>query len=181
MMRQGFLILVGLALLSACSMRVPDFLGREGGGGVTYGLREEEPDTPDPVALPLRTAQADRALDGTILRAEGVSPTQGYYGAQLKPANETRSDANGVVVLDFVAIPPSGPQNIGPERTRVMRAALFFSDGELRKIKSFQIKGATNAMTIVAPRPPVAPPVLATDIPGLEPEPDDIQQAPLTP
>lgn len=168
-MRHGFLMIAGVVLLAGCSAGVPDFLGREGGGAQTgmFSAAGDKTPLPDPVPLPMRTAVAERALNGVILRATGVSATQGYYGAQLVPVNNGAPDAAGIVTLELMAFPPTESQAIGPERTRTLSAAAFYSNQALRKIKAFRVKGGTNVLTLPAPKPPAAPPILATDIPTL--------------
>ena len=62
---------------------------------------------PDPVPVPMRSATAERALHGVIVRVEGEAPTQGYYGAELRPLGDGAPDAAGVVSFRFVAMPPA--------------------------------------------------------------------------
>ncbi len=147
-------------------MDMPGFLGREGNANANYGAASKE-DIPDPVPLPLTMAVAERAGGGVILRVEGVSPTQGFYAATLLPLNDGAPDAAGVVTLELVAVPPAAPGAVGPERTRQLSAAAFYPNRMLKPITGFRVRGGQNVITVTAPRPPVAPPVLATDIPDL--------------
>jgi hypothetical protein len=64
-MRNGLLLLAGAWLLAACGGGMPDFLGREGGDGF-YRVGGEE--LPDPVPVAMRSATAERALNGVIVR-----------------------------------------------------------------------------------------------------------------
>ncbi len=145
-MRDRLLILAGLALLAGCSMELPGFLGREESGSGSYQLNDDEP-APDPVPLPLRSAEAERALHGVILRVQGVAPTQGFYAAQLLPA-AAGPDAAGIVGFELVAIPPSGPEAVGPERTRVLDAAVFLPNLALRDLRGVRVAGAGNVRTL---------------------------------
>lgn len=168
-MRYDFLILAGMTLLAGCSFDVPDFLGREGNGAQSnaFSVGGDAPVVPPPVTLPLRSAEAEAALHGVILRAEGISPTQGYYAALLTPLNGGAPDAAGIVTFDLTAIPPTGVEAVGPEGTRTLRAAFFFPNSTLRDIRAMRIKGGANVLTVTAPRPPVAPPILSEEVPRL--------------
>ena len=64
-MRNGLILLAAAALAAGCSMEIPDFLGREGGSDGYYRLGGEEP-PPEPRAVALRQAEAERALHGVI-------------------------------------------------------------------------------------------------------------------
>ncbi len=163
--RAGAVVLIGL-LLTGCGGGVPGFLGREGNANANYAANPAV-SIPDPVPLPLRMAVAERGAFGVILRVEGLAPTQGFYEAALLPLNEGRPDAAGVVSLELVAIPPTPPGAVGPERTRTLSAATFFSNRALKPVSAFRVRGGQNVITVVAPRPPETPPVLATDIPTL--------------
>ena len=132
-MRARFIILASLAALAGCTVELPGFLGREGSGTGSYQLNDDEP-APDPVAVPLRTAEAERALYGVIVRAQGVAPTQGYYGAQLAPT-AAGPDAAGILGFELIAIPPSLPEAVGPERTRLLDAAVFLPNLALRDLR----------------------------------------------
>jgi len=125
---------------------VPDFLGREGSGGGSYSLRP--PPQADPVPVPMRTARAERGLGGYIVRAEAVAPTQGYYAAELAPLGGGVPDANGVLRYQLVARPPSGPQAVGPDRTRELRAGLFVPNRALRDMRAVHIAGSNTAQTL---------------------------------
>lgn len=146
LMRNGFLGLAGLVLLTGCSMQVPGFLGREGNGSSTYS-RKAAP-LADPVEVPLRTAVVERGLYGVILRAESVTPTQGYYKAELGPLGNGAPDAAGIVDIRITALPPTGAQAVGPDRTRTLRAAVFFPDLALKGVKGFRVKGGPTVLTV---------------------------------
>jgi hypothetical protein len=142
----GLLLLAALGALAGCSVEVPSFLGRESGGGASYSLRGEP--LPDPVAVPLREAALDRGLYGVVLRVHGPAPTQGYFGAQLRPINNAVPDAAGISSFEFVALPPSSPQAIGPERTRELSAAVFVPTLALNELRGFRVGGAGTTQTV---------------------------------
>lgn len=143
--RTGILLIAGAAVLAGCGggggggMEVPGFLGREGNEKGFFNTRGE--DIPDPVLLPVGQVASERALYGAIVRVAGVAPSQGYWGAELRPLGEG-PDADGVLAFDFIATPPADPENIGASSTRTMTAAVFVPTITARKVKSVQIRGA---------------------------------------
>jgi hypothetical protein len=145
-MRNRSLLVAGV-LLAGCSMEVPPFLGREGSGAGTYSL-DEEP-LPEPVPVPLRRAEAERGLHGVIVRAEGIAPTQGYWGAELRPA--AGPDAAGVLGFQLVAVPPPAPEAVGPERTRVLTAGVFLPNLALEDLSAVRVAGAAGVRTLPLP------------------------------
>jgi hypothetical protein len=146
-MRNGLLIFVGLLALGGCSVEMPDFLGREGTGASTYTLGGGDP-LPDPVAVPLRRAELERALHGVIVRVEGIAPRQGYFGADLLPLGGGSADAAGLVTYQLIAIPPEVPGAIGPERTRLLTAAVFVPNRALKGLRGFRVAGVQSSSTL---------------------------------
>jgi hypothetical protein len=79
---------------------------------------------------------------GAIVRATGLSPSQGYYDAELvaRPLDE-----NGVLVYDFRLMPPPGPTPAGAPRTREVTVAAHLSKIKLASISEIVVQGAQNA------------------------------------
>jgi hypothetical protein len=145
-MLNGLLLLAGFGLLAACSMEMPAFLGREGGGQGFYNVRGEPP--PEPRPVPLREATLERALHGVIIRVDGVAPTQGYYSAALIPLRDGSPDAAGIISFEFMAVPPAGPQAVGPARSRRLTAAVFIPNLALKDLNGFRVAGAGTVHTL---------------------------------
>jgi hypothetical protein len=145
-MLNGLLLLAGFGLLAACSMEMPSFLGREGGGQGFYNVRGEPP--PEPRAVPLREATLEPALHGMIIRVDGVAPTQGYYSAALVPLRDGSPDAAGLISFAFMAVPPSTPQAVGPARSRQLTAAVFIPTLALKDLRGFRVAGVGSAHTL---------------------------------
>jgi hypothetical protein len=143
-MRNGLLLLAGLGLCG-CSMEIPSFLGREGGGGEFYNVRPEPP--PDPVPVPLREATLERALHGVIIRVDGEAPTQGYYSAALVPLGNG-PDAAGILSFELMAVPPAAPEAAGPARTRQITAAVFIPTLALKNLRGFRVSGGGAVRTL---------------------------------
>lgn len=79
---------------------------------------------------------------GAIIRAKGLSPTQGYYNAELvaRPVDE-----NGVLVFDFRIMPPPEQKPVGAQRTREVTAATSLSDRKLEAVSQIVVQGANSA------------------------------------
>ena len=157
-MRNGLLLLASAWLLAACGGGMPDFLGREGGTGY-YRLGGEVP--PEPVPVAMRSATAERALYGAIVRVEGEAPTQGYWGAALAPIGDGAPDAAGVVSFRFVAIAPAAAEAVGPARTRQLSAAIFVPNLALKQTRAVRIAGLNTAETLPLPAAPARAPAVA--------------------
>jgi hypothetical protein len=154
-MRNGLLLLASAWLLAGCSVEIPDFLGREGGDDSRYRLGGEE--LPDPVPVAMRSATAERALHGVIVRVEGEAPTQGYWGAELRPVGGGEPDAAGVVSFRFMAVPPASVEAVGPARTRQLSAAVFVPNLALRQTRAVRVAGIGTAETLPLPEAPPRP------------------------
>lgn len=158
-MRNGIFLLAGAAFLAGCGggggggMEVPGFLGREGNAQGFFSTRGKE--VPDPVVLPIQQATSERALYGAIVRVSGPAPTQGYWGAALRPLSES-PDANGVLRFEFVAVPPADPANSGSPETRTMTAGAFIPTITARKVTKVEIHGSGGAQTLTLPAIPKA-------------------------
>lgn len=158
-MQNGIFLLAGAALLAGCGggggggTEVPSFLGREGNAQGFFNTRGEE--IPDPVPLPVAQSATARGLYGVIVHVSGPAPTQGYWGAALRPLSDG-PDANGVLAFEFVAIPPADPANIGAPATRTMTAGAFVPTITARKVTRVQIRGSSGTQSLTLPAVPRA-------------------------
>jgi hypothetical protein len=136
---KGLTLLAAAGLLAGCGGGVPDFVGREGAGANSfYSIRGK----PQPVAVrvPMRSAIAEPALYGMILRVEGLAPTWGYHTASLRPLGDG-PDAAGIMSFQFMAIPPDGVEPAGAPRTREISAAIFVPNISLKKLRGVRVTG----------------------------------------
>jgi hypothetical protein len=81
---------------------------------------------------------------GAIVRATGLSPTQGYYDAELV-AREI--DEKGVLVYDFRLMPPPLRKPAGAQQTREVTVAASISNIKLEGVTQIVVQGANNART----------------------------------
>jgi hypothetical protein len=108
------------------------------------------------VLLPgAQAATADRNRQGLILRAEAIAPAQGFHDPRLVTVRPLGPD--GIEVVEFRAAAPPEPLTVGAPATRVLMAARFYSDAELRAIRGFRILGSQGAVSVSVPAAPPAP------------------------
>lgn len=155
--------LAGLALLAGCGVLpaserydpIPDEEPERRRGAAVPGalaglFTRRPPELPDAVAVPgLREAAVERTSGGVILRVTGVAPTQGYFSPTL--AAQGAPDAAGLLTVSFLAVPPLEPQAVGPERTRLLLAAAYASDLELRGVRGFRLVTGPTVRTLPLP------------------------------
>ncbi len=145
-MRKGLLLMATASLAAACSMEMPDFVGRGGASDGYYSLRAAPP--PEPRQVALRQATAEPALHGVILRVTGEAPTQGFYSARLSPLGGGAPDAAGILSFELVATPPAEAQAVGPPRTRILTAGVFMPTKSLKNLRGFRVAGGGTVQTV---------------------------------
>lgn len=79
---------------------------------------------------------------GAIVRARGLTPTQGWWKAELVPLP---LDENGVLVYEFRLIPPLEKTDVNTPRSREVDVAIFISDFKLDAVREIVVQGANNA------------------------------------
>jgi len=117
-----------------------------GGSQDTTTAEFVAPATPDdnrPLISQVTEMRIDRAPGGAIVHAVGLPPVQGYWAADLSPADDVE-DQIGVLVLNFVTIPPSTQQPQGSTQSREITAALFLSDQDLVGVRTIIVRGSQN-------------------------------------
>lgn len=162
-------LLISALLLAGCGGRFGDSgwnpLGWMGGGGG----RDRGPSTLEPVggyavsgdqspAIPqLLSARWEPLNEGRLLVVTGIGPTKGYHGARLitavpQPEGRISPDADGVLRLRFVALPP--PPEAAAARlpanpaVDVITVALPLSHTQLAGVTRVEIAGASNLLSI---------------------------------
>jgi hypothetical protein len=107
------------------------------------------PVDPRPLIGEVTGLVADPAPGGVILRATGLPPTLGYWSAGLVPVDrDLRPDENGVLAIEFRALPPATPQPAGSPATRQIVAAYFLSDQTLRGVRSVTVTAERNSRSL---------------------------------
>lgn len=86
---------------------------------------------------------------GAIVRAKGITPTQGWWDAELV---EAKTDDPNHLVLDFRLIPPLTQTGVNTPRSREVVVAKTLSVQRLETITRITVQGAKNARTSRASR-----------------------------
>lgn len=97
---------------------------------------------PRPLVNNVLSMVVEQTPGGAIVRATGLSPTQGYYKADLV---ELPIDENGVLVYEFRITPPPTEKPVGANRTREVTVAAYLSSFKLEGISRILVQGANNA------------------------------------
>ena len=82
----------------------------------------------------------ERTVSGAIIRASGITPTQGYFNAQLVPV----AQESGVLVYEFRVEAPAGFEAVGSEASRTITVARVLSADELAGVQAVRVQGAQN-------------------------------------
>ena len=113
-----------------------------GGSDVEIAVTPEGvPIDPRPLIDQVVDVAAERVPGGIIVRATGLPPTLGYWSADLVPADpDLRPDENGVVTLDFRALPPVVAQPPGSPSSRQIVTGYFLSEQTLRGVRAVAVR-----------------------------------------
>lgn len=151
-MRRKLMVVAGVLALAGCeSIPVTRYFQPPPAPPPDTSPIGEPADEAGTVLVPfVRQLRADPGDLGVIVWAEGVTATQGYWDAELRRVNAP--GAGGVLVLELRVRPPLEPQAVGPERTRLVTAALALTTREAADLQSVRVVAATNAATAAMPR-----------------------------
>jgi hypothetical protein len=102
----------------------------------------EEAGDPRPLVEAVLTMAVEPIPGGAIVRARGVTPTQGWWEAELVPKDV---DENGILVYEFRLLPPASRTDVNTQRSREIDVAIYISDVKLEAVREIVVQGATNA------------------------------------
>lgn len=88
-----------------------------------------------------------RTPEGAIVRAAGVTATQGWWDVELRPTNDHRP-VDGVMTYEFVVAAPRGQTNVSTEASRTVNAAITLSNIRLQGVRRIEVRGAQNARSV---------------------------------
>ena len=141
-MKSAVLALSVLALVAGCGQlqRLDRYIV-----GDRNAERVEE--DPTELAMQVSTAAAERTPSGVIIRAEAILPSAGYYDAELRPVSpETLAD--GILRLEFRALPPEEPRPGPTPRSRTIAVAVFLDAQDLAGISQIQVLGQQQSQAV---------------------------------
>lgn len=89
----------------------------------------------------------ERFPGGAIIRAEGITPTQGWWDAELVAENDGRP-VDGVLTYDFRIAAPRTETRVSTPQSRSVSAAVRISDRRLEGVRMIVVRGAGNARSV---------------------------------
>jgi hypothetical protein len=92
----------------------------------------------------VRDMEVLRVPEGAIVRATGVTATQGWWDVELRPVNDGQP-VEGALVYEFVLAAPRTRTGAGTEQSRTVTAAVKLSNYELAGVRRIVVRGAENA------------------------------------
>jgi hypothetical protein len=104
----------------------------------------QKPADPRPLVADVVSMAVEPYSGGAIVRATGISPTQGYWDAELV---EVENDEPGHLILEFRLFPPVAEQGVNTPRSREVTVAMTLSPARLENISRITVQGASNART----------------------------------
>jgi hypothetical protein len=84
---------------------------------------------------------------GALVRASGVTDSQGWWDVALRPTNEGRP-VDGVLIYEFVVAAPRTQTGIVSEASRTVTAGVKLSNSRLAGVRSIVVRGANNQRSI---------------------------------
>lgn len=92
----------------------------------------------------VKSLRVDRNLNGAVVTATGLPPTQGWWKADLVKVDQ---DDATKLVFEFRLYPPVTPQPSGTPASREVTVAIALSNVQLDGIRTIEVQGAGNALT----------------------------------
>jgi hypothetical protein len=98
-----------------------------------------------PLVAQVTALEVERTPGGAIIRATGLPPVQGWYGAELVNEDRDGQPIDGVLTYSFRAIPPPEPTRVSTVQSRELTVAVFVSDITLAATREIRVTGALNS------------------------------------
>lgn len=95
----------------------------------------------------VRDMEVLRVPEGAILRATGVTATQGWWDVELRPINDG-DPVDGALIYEFVLAAPRGATGTGTEQSRTVSAAVKLTNYDLAGVRRIVVRGAQNAQSV---------------------------------
>lgn len=98
-----------------------------------------------PLVAQVTALEVERTPGGAIIRATGLPPVQGWYGAELVNEDRDGQPIDGVLTYSFRAIPTPEPTRVSTVQSRELTVAVFVSDITLAATREIRVTGALNS------------------------------------
>jgi hypothetical protein len=100
-----------------------------------------------PLVAQVTTLAIERTPTGAIVRAEGLTPTQGWWDGELVPQTSLRP-IDGVVVYHFRIAAPGRTTRVSTPQSRSVSVATTLSQAQLETIREVVVVGAENQLGV---------------------------------
>jgi hypothetical protein len=100
-----------------------------------------------PLVAQVTRLMIERTSTGAIVRAEGLTPTQGWWAGELVPQTSLRP-LDGVIVYQFRIAPPPAETRISTPQSRSVTVASTLTQDQLDAIRQVVVVGAGNQLTV---------------------------------
>ena len=101
-----------------------------------------EKDDPRPLVDTVLSMQVEPIPGGAVVRARGVTPTQGWWDADLVKRDV---EDEGVLVYEFRLKAPAEQSGVSTQQSREIDVAIYLSDVKLQNVHEIVVQGAKNA------------------------------------
>ncbi len=144
-MIRPFLVLTLVVALAGCASRWNPFNWFRGSVPAERVEGAATPGETRPLVAVVESLAIEQTSTGAIVRATGLTPTQGWWNAALvaKPVGE-----DGRLVLDFRIAPPPAPTGVNSQRSREVTVAYALSRVKLETIREIVVQGEINARAL---------------------------------
>ncbi len=88
-----------------------------------------------------------RTTGGALLRASGLTATQGWWDVELRPINRGRP-VDGALIYEFVVAAPRVPMPASTEASRTVTAAVKISNERMAGVRRVVVRGEQNARSV---------------------------------
>ncbi len=95
----------------------------------------------------VRDMEVIATTGGALLRASGVTATQGWWDVELRPVNDGRP-VDGALIYEFVVAQPRSQMPVSTEPARTVTAAVKIPSPRLQDVRRIIVRGAENARTV---------------------------------
>jgi len=139
------LCLTVILSLAACGTRLNPFnwFGNDREERVTVVETDDDGDI-RPLVTEVLSMSVDAVPQGAIIRATGLPPTQGYWGADLVEVERTDRE----VIYEFRVVPPLEQRPASTQQSREVIVGTQLSTFELAGIRTITVVGAQNRRSV---------------------------------
>lgn len=84
---------------------------------------------------------------GALVRASGITQTQGWWDVELRPTNKERP-VDGTLTYEFVVAAPRTPTGVSTEASRTVTAGVKVTNARLAGVRNIVVRGAQNQRSV---------------------------------